>query len=42
MLYEMATRGVAMAVLLGIVWATMVSVCVWRDRAHSAAIPQGA
>ena len=42
MLYEMATRGVAMAILLGIVWATMVSVCVWRDRAHSAAIPQGA
>ena len=25
MLYEMATRGVAMAILLGIVWATMVS-----------------
>lgn len=42
MLHEMATRGVAMAVLLGIVWAMMVSVCVWRDRAHSAAIPQGA
>ncbi len=33
MLHEMATRGVAMAVLLGVVWVAMVSVSVWRERA---------
>ena len=33
MLHEMATRGVAMAVLLGIVWGVMVSVSAWRERA---------
>lgn len=43
MLREMATRGVAMAVLLGIVWATMVSVCVWRERSRQiGAMPHGA
>ena len=33
MLHEMATRGVAMAVLLGVVWVAMVSVSVLRERA---------
>lgn len=33
MLHEMATRGVAMAVLLAVVWVAMVSVSVWRERA---------
>ena len=36
MLHEMATRGVAMAVLLGVVWVAMVSFATWRDRVHSA------
>ena len=35
MLHEMATRGVAMAVLLAVVWVAMVSVSVWRERAAS-------
>ena len=33
MLHEMATRGVTMAVLLVVVWVTMVSVSVLRERA---------
>ena len=33
MLHEMATRGVAMAVLLGVVWVAMVSASVLRERA---------
>ena len=33
MLQEMATRGVAMAVLLGAAWAVMVSVSALRERA---------
>ena len=36
MLHEMATRGVAMAVLLVAVWVGMVSVAVWRERAAAA------
>ena len=32
MLHEMATRGVAMAVLLLVVWVAMVSVSVWLER----------
>lgn len=35
MLQEMATRGVAMAVLLGVAWVAMVSVSVLRERAAS-------
>ncbi len=43
MLHEMATRGVAMAVLLAVVWVAMVSVSVWRERAANARLaPQGA
>ena len=33
MLHEMATRGVAMAVLLTVVWAAMVAVSTLRERA---------
>lgn len=36
MLHEMATRGVAMAVLLVAVWAVMVAVSEWRAAAKSA------
>ena len=36
MLHEMATRGVAMAVLLVAVWAVMVAVSEWRATAKSA------
>ena len=43
MLHEMATRGVAMAVLLGVVWVAMVSVSVLRERAaHRHVDVQGA
>ena len=43
MLHEMATRGVAMAVLLLVVWGTMVAVSTWLERSPSAgALPQGA
>ena len=43
MLHEMATRGVAMAVLLAAVWVAMVSVSVWRERAANARLDvQGA
>ena len=40
MLHEMATRGVAMAVLLGVVWVAMVGVSTWLERSKSA-VPQG-
>ena len=33
MLHEMATRGVAMAVLLFFVWVGMVAVSTWLERA---------
>ena len=33
MLHEMATRGVAMAVLLGVVWVAMVAVSSVQERA---------
>lgn len=43
MLHEMATRGVAMAVLLGVVWVAMVSISVWREHAEQARLDvQGA
>ena len=43
MLHEMATRGVAMAVLLGVVWVGMVAVSTWLERHPSARTePQGA
>lgn len=35
MLHEMATRGVAMAVLLGVVWVGMVAVSTWLERSPS-------
>ena len=42
MLHEMATRGVAMAVLLAVVWVGMVAVSTWLERHPSAsAEPQG-
>ncbi|MBR1588954.1 MAG: hypothetical protein IJ658_11590 [Kiritimatiellae bacterium] len=41
MLHEMATRGVAMAALLGVVWAAMVGVSALLDRSKASA-PQGA
>ena len=42
MLHEMATRGVAMAVLLGVVWVGMVAVSTWLERHPSARTePQG-
>ena len=43
MLHEMATRGVAMAVLLLAVWAVMVAVSALRERsALASAVPQEA
>ena len=36
MLHEMATRGVAMAVLLGVVWVAMVMISTWMERSHDA------
>lgn len=36
MLHEMATRGVAMAVLLGVVWVGMVAVSTWLERRPAA------
>ena len=36
MLHEMATRGVAMAVLLVVAWAVMVAVSEWMAHAASA------
>ena len=33
MLHEMATRGVAMAVLLGVVWVAMVAISTLVERA---------
>ena len=42
MLHEMATRGVAMAVMLGVVWVGMVAVSTWLERHPSARTePQG-
>ena len=42
MLHEMATRGVAMAVLLAVVWVGMVAVSTWLERHPSASTePQG-
>ena len=35
MLHEMATRGIAMAVLLGVAWIAMVAVSTWLERHHS-------
>ena len=35
MLHEMATRGVAMAVLLLVVWVAMVAVSTWMERSPS-------
>ena len=37
MLHEMATRGVAMAVLLGVVWVAMVGISTWLERSKAAA-----
>ena len=43
MLHEMATRGVAMAVLLLVVWVGLVAVSTWMERSPSSGIlPQGA
>ena len=42
MLHEMATRGVAMAVLLGVVWVGMVCVSTWLERSDAGIEPQGA
>ena len=43
MLHEMATRGVAMAVLLGVVWVSMVAVSTWLERSKAAQLTgQGA
>ena len=43
MFHEMATRGVAMAVLLTVVWVGMVSASVLLERRRAAqAAPQGA
>ena len=43
MLHEMATRGVAMAVLLFVVWVGMVAVSTWMERSPSTGtLPQGA
>ena len=42
MLHEMATRGVAMAVLLGVVWVAMVGVSTMLERSKSKRLtPQG-
>ena len=40
MLHEMATRGVAMAVLLLVVWVGMVGVSTWLERSKAAAPQQ--
>ena len=37
MLHEMATRGVAMAVLLGVVWVAMVGISTWLEHSKAAA-----
>ena len=43
MLHEMATRGVAMAVLLLVVWVGLVVVSTWMERSPSTgALPKGA
>ena len=43
MLHEMATRGVAMTVLLLAVWAAMVAVSTWMERSSSSKLAaQGA
>ena len=43
MLHEMATRGVAMTVLLVAVWAAMVAVSTWMERSPSSRLAsQGA
>ena len=42
MLHEMATRGVAMAVLLGVVWVAMVGISTWLERSKAAVPQQGA
>lgn len=42
MLHEMATRGVAMAVLLLVVWVGMVGVSTWLERSKAAAPQQEA
>jgi hypothetical protein len=43
MLHEMATRGVAMAVLLLAVWGVMVAVSTWMERSPSSKLAaQGA
>ena len=42
MLHEMATRGVAMAVLLLVVWVGMVGVSTWLERLKAAAPQQEA
>ena len=36
MLHEMATRGVAMAVLIGVVWVAMVAASIMVERAAAA------
>ena len=36
MLHEMATRGVAMAVLIGVVWVAMVAASIMVERAATA------
>ena len=38
MLHEMATRGVAMAVLLMVVWVAMVMVSTWMERSQAASL----
>ena len=38
MLHEMATRGVAMTVLLLVVWAAMVAVSTWMERSPSSGL----
>ncbi len=35
MLHEMATRGVAMTVLIAVVWVAMVAVSTWMERSGS-------
>ena len=35
MLHEMATRGVAMTVLIAVAWVAMVAVSTWMERARS-------
>ena len=37
MLHEMATRGVAMAVLIGVAWVAMVAVSTWLEHAKAGA-----